>query len=157
MINATGRRVGWAIVGLMAVSVGVVVSVSMVWANDGQMVGDARLLGAADRDRLSFGQDYRNQRFSALDQIDRETVARLQPAWIYQTGVLGSFQTTPLVVDGVMYVTMPGNDMAAIDAGSGEEIWRYRHELRAEPFGPLGNRGAAVGYGKIYQATEMAG
>ncbi len=97
MVNAIGRCIGWAIVGLMAVSV------DMVWARGDQIVSNARLLGAGDhddRDWLSFGQDYRNQRFSALDQIDRETVARLQPAWIYQTGVFGSFQSTPLVVDG---------------------------------------------------------
>ena len=68
MIKA-GR--GWVMAGLMAAAVGSsAISVGMVWADDDQMVGDARLLGADDRDDrnwLSFGQDYRNQRFSALD------------------------------------------------------------------------------------------
>ena len=125
-------------------------------ADDG-LVDDRRLLAAGDRDDrnwLTFGQDYRNQRFSSLDQISRATVARLKPAWIYQTGAFGSFSTTPLVVDGVMYITLPGNDVAALDAGSGAELWRYRHELRAEPFGAPGNRGAAIGYGKVYEATD---
>jgi alcohol dehydrogenase (cytochrome c) len=155
MISAPRRWTGPALVWVVAAAVTCGGNAGAA-ADDG-LVDDPRLLAAGDQDDrnwLTFGQDYRNQRFSTLDQISRATVAGLKPAWIYQTGVFGSFPTTPLVVDGVMYITMPGNDVAALDAGSGAELWRYRHELRTEPFGALGNRGAAIGYGKVYEATD---
>jgi alcohol dehydrogenase (cytochrome c) len=120
-------------------------------------VDDARLLAAGDQDDrnwITFGQDYSNQRFSALTQINRDNVRGLVPAWIFQTGVVGSFQTTPLVVDGVMYITTPGNNVAAVDAATGERIWHYRHAMRSQPFGALSNRGAGIGYGKVYEASD---
>ena len=69
-------------------------------------VDDARLR-AADSDPanwMTYGRNYANQRFSPLDQINRETVPNLAPRWIYQTGVSATFQATPLVVDGVLYL-----------------------------------------------------
>jgi glucose dehydrogenase len=81
-------------------------------------VDDARLR-AADSDRanwMTYGRDYANQRFSPLDQINRRTVLDLAPRWIYQTGVSATFQATPLVVDGVLYLSMPFDHVAAIDA-----------------------------------------
>jgi glucose dehydrogenase len=119
-------------------------------------VDDARLQGAsaASADWLTYGHSYDNQRFSALDQINRQTVARLAPRWIYQTGINATFQATPLVADGVMYLTTPRNHVVAIDAASGAEIWRYRHEMKVDKLccGPA-NRGAALGYGAVYMAT----
>ena len=119
-------------------------------------VDDARLQGAsaASADWLIYGHAYDNQRFSALDQINRQTVARLAPRWIYQTGINATFQATPLVADGVMYLTTPRNHVVAIDAASGVEIWRYRHEMKVDKLccGPA-NRGAALGYGAVYMAT----
>jgi glucose dehydrogenase len=89
-------------------------------------VNDQRLRAAAmpDGNWITFGRDYSNQRFAPLDQIDRSNVARLSPVWVYQFGMVGSTQTHPIVVDGVMYVTFPGNDVAALDAATGREIWR---------------------------------
>ena len=119
-------------------------------------VDDQRLLGASDQtdaDWIMFGQDYRNQRFSSLTGIDRTTVERLQPAWIYQTGTVGSHQTEPLVVDGVMYFTTPTCDVIAVDASTGDEVWRYRHRYTS-PRAGASNRGAAVAYGKVYEATD---
>jgi glucose dehydrogenase len=85
-------------------------------------VDDQRLHAAAkaDGDWITFGRDYSNQRFAPLRAIDRSNVARLTPTWVYQLGTVGSTQTHPLVVGGVMYVTMPGNDVAAIDAATGD-------------------------------------
>ncbi len=119
-------------------------------------IDDARLRAAskASIDWLNYGLSYDNQRFSNLDQINTETVSTLTPRWIYQTGISATFQANPLVADGVMYLTTPRNDVVAINAEDGAEIWRYRHEMATETLccGPA-NRGAAVGYGAIYMAT----
>lgn len=118
-------------------------------------VDDARLEAAVQEpgNWLTYGGDLGGQRFSRLDQIDRENVGRLAPAWIYQMGAPGVTQTHPLVVDGVLYVTTAGSDVAAIDAATGVELWRYDHEM-SRPVSGERNRGPAVGYGRVYVATE---
>jgi glucose dehydrogenase len=121
-------------------------------------VDDARLSHAAsaDGDWITFGRDYTNQRFSPLDKINRSNVTGFVPAWTYQLGTAGSTQTHPIVVGGVMYVTTPGNHVAAINAATGEEIWRYTHvPRRALPAIPS-NRGAAVAYNLVFEATDDA-
>ena len=119
-------------------------------------VDDARLK-SADADRgnwLSYGRDYGNQRFSPLTQISKANVKRLVPRWIYQSGVNGTFQATPIVADGVMYVSLPFDHVVAIDAKSGRELWRYQHRRRTEKMccGPA-NRGVALAYGKVFIGT----
>lgn len=119
-------------------------------------VDDSRLIGANSEttDWVTYGHSYDNQRFSTLAEIDRSNVARLAPRWIFQTGIAATFQTTPLVADGVMYITTPRNHVVALDAASGAERWRYRHEMGPGKLccGPA-NRGAAMAYGKIFTAT----
>src|SRR5258706_15125461 len=78
---------------------------------------------------LTYGGDYSSQRHSPLTQITPENVNQLSAQWTFQTGTLGSFQTTPLALDGVLYVTGFNNNAWAIDARSGRQIWRYRREL----------------------------
>ncbi len=101
-----------------------------------------------------YGYRYDNQRFSPLKQITSDNVARLKLAWKYKTGKKGTFQTSPLVKDGIMYITAPFNDVIALDAATGKEIWRYKHILKSWRFccGPA-NRGAATGDGKIFTVT----
>ena len=74
--------------------------------------------------------------------------------WIFQTGVLGSFETTPIVEDGVMYITTPYNHVFAIDARTGQQLWHYEHKLGTTIFccGP-NNRGVALAGDKVYMAT----
>jgi glucose dehydrogenase len=106
----------------------------------------------------SYGRDYSNNRFSPLSQINRDNVAQLAPAWSYRSGVKATFQSTPIVVDGVMYVSLPFNHVVALDARTGKELWRYEHKRRAEwkmCCGP-GNRGVAVSGGKVYIGTVDA-
>lgn len=119
-------------------------------------VDDLRLRDAKSEGSnwLSYGRDYANQRFSPLNQINRDSVAKLVPRWIYQTGTNVTFQATPLVVDGVMYLSMPFNHVAALDAATGRELWRYEHKRKSSKMccGPA-NRGVAVAYGKVFLGT----
>lgn len=120
---------------------------------------DARLL-QAHRDVsnwLTYGRDYANQRFAAQTQINTTTVTRLVPRWIYQSGVASTFQASPIVVDGVMYLSLPFNHVVALDARNGRELWRYQHKRRTEKMccGPA-NRGVAVAYGKVFIGTVDA-
>jgi glucose dehydrogenase len=120
-------------------------------------VDDARLRAAAGdaRNWLTFGHDYTNQRFSPQATVSPASIGHLVPRWIHQTGITGTFQTQPLVADGMMVITTPGNHVTALDAATGVEIWRYRHKKRkAKTRGGPSNRGAALGYGKVYQATN---
>jgi len=120
---------------------------------------DARLL-QAHRDVsnwLTYGRDYGNQRFSPIAQINTTNVHRLAPRWIYQSGVASTFQASPIVVDGVMYLSLPFNHVVALYARSGRELWRYQHKRRSEKMccGPA-NRGVAVAYGKVFIGTVDA-
>jgi len=106
----------------------------------------------------SFGRDYSNQRFSPATQINRGNVKNLALAWQYKSGVKASFQTTPIVVDGVMYLSLPFNHVVALDAKTGKELWRYEHQRRQDwkmCCGPA-NRGVAIGYGKVFIGTVDA-
>ena len=112
----------------------------------------------ADQDWPSFGRDYRNQFFSPLKQIDTQNVQHLERAWQFKSGVIATFQATPIVQYGVMYVSLPYNHVVALDAQSGRELWRYNHQQRAHwkmCCGPA-NRGVAVSDGKVFMGTVDA-
>ncbi len=118
------------------------------------MLANARNDGG--RNWMMYGRDYTNQRWSPLTAINATNVQNLRVAWMYQTGIsrLGSFETTPLVVDGVMYLTTPYNVAIAVNARTGREIWRYEHKLGTQIYccGP-NNRGVAVSGTTVYMAT----
>lgn len=120
-------------------------------------VTDEMLLNAGKdgKNWLMYGRDYTNQRYSPLTQITTANVSKLVPKWVFQTGVVHSFENTPIVVDGVMYITTPFNHVFAIDARTGKQLWKYEHKeppTRIFCCGP-NNRGVAVAYGKVYMAT----
>src|ERR1700747_2177195 len=75
------------------------------------------------------GNPLSNERFQDVDQINPSNVSRLKPAWIFHTGVLGdpsmSMEMTPVVVNGVMYVPTGDDDVFALDAATGKQIWAY--------------------------------
>ena len=122
-------------------------------------VEETRLLQAhTDHDNwLTYGHGYANQRYSGLEQITTDNVQRLVPKWIYQTGVLGTFPTNPIVADGVMYLTTPYNHVVALDAATGAERWRYTHEMSVDTLCcGTHNRGVAIGYGRLYMVTADA-
>ena len=86
-------------------------------------VTNERLLQSQDDPEswLMYGRNYSAWRYSELDQINTSTVKQLAPAWIFQTGVGGRFQTTPLVSDGLMYVTGHSNHAWALDLRPAKE------------------------------------
>ena len=120
----------------------------------------AGMLGAQDgsthADWPHYGGERSAWRYSALDQINRSNVGRLQAAWAFQTGkVDGGFNATPLVVDGVMYVPSSWNRVFAIDAETGKEIWHYFYQNPREIgviYSPW-TRGVAVGLGRVFFGT----
>lgn len=123
-------------------------------------IRDAR---AEPHNWLTYHGAYDGQRYSALRQIDGTTVGDLKVAWVFQAGVIGliatpatySFEATPIVVDGVMYVTGWDGYVWALDAATGEVFWRYRHSIPLDVPLCCGNvnRGAAVAEGKVMFVT----
>jgi alcohol dehydrogenase (cytochrome c) len=111
--------------------------------------------GGDGNDFLLTNGNYQQQRYYPAKQIDRTNVAQLRPAWIFQTDLIESLETSPLVANGVMYVSTSFDHVFALDARTGEELWRYEHKL-----GPIStyccgpnNRGVALYGDRVYLAT----
>lgn len=147
------RRLAAARVGIVAVTL-LVLGASLARGVDDRALRQA---GSDPDNWLTYSRGYANQRYSPLSEIDRGNVRRLVPKWIYQTGLAGTFQASPLIVDGVMYVSLPYNHVVALVAATGELIWRYNHKLTTEKLccGPA-NRGLALGYDRLYMITVDA-
>lgn len=125
----------------------------------GDPVDTARLLAAGQdaKNWLLPGHDYTNQRYVALEQVNTQNVKSLALRWKFSNGIREAFQTTPLVADGVMYITTPKNHIIALDARTGTQLWRYEYPLNTKALCcGTANRGAGLGYGKIYMATADA-
>lgn len=101
----------------------------------------------------SYGGDAGGMKYSALKQINRANVSKLQVAWTFHTGDMSdgtalptksAFEATPLMVDGVLYLTTPFNRLIALDADSGKQLWAFDPQLNQEQIYNLYiNRGAA--------------
>ncbi len=116
-----------------------------------------RLLDSAKEPQnwLMYSGDYAGRRFSALGQINTSNAASLVPKWAYQTMAGGKFETTPLVVDGILYGTGQDNRAFALDAKSGRPIWQYQRALPADirPCCGRVNRGLAILGDKVFLGT----
>lgn len=102
-----------------------------------------------------FGGNWDHQRHSPSTQITPGNVGQLDLAWEFDTGVSSSFQATPIVVNGVMFVSLPFNHVVALKADTGKLLWRYTHDrIKDRPMccGPA-NRGVAVSDGKVFMGT----
>lgn len=113
---------------------------------------------SANVDWPSYGLNLKAQRYSALSQINQKNVHQLALAWKVETGVKATFQATPIVVNGVMYVSLPYNHVLALDAATGQQLWKYTHDRKPDwPMccGPA-NRGVAVAEGKVFIGTVDA-
>ncbi|MEQ1598598.1 MAG: PQQ-binding-like beta-propeller repeat protein [Methylotenera sp.] len=113
---------------------------------------------AKNQDWPSYGQDYSSKRFSSATQINTKNVKDLTQAWVYKSGITASFQATPIVQNGVMYLSLPFNHVVALNAKTGKQLWRYEHDRRKDwkmCCGPA-NRGVAVSNGRVFIGTVDA-
>jgi alcohol dehydrogenase (cytochrome c) len=103
----------------------------------------------------SYGGTSHAWRYSALDQLRADNVRRLVPAWVFQTGdYADALQATPIVIDGVMYVSTAMSWVFALDAATGKPLWEYRYPAPAmNPRYGNQNRGVAVGHGRVFVGT----
>src|SRR6185503_11077085 len=118
-------------------------------------VDAARLAAPADGEWLSYGRTYDEQRFSPLARVDAGNVAQLGLAWYYDLDTAHRVQeSTPLVIDGVMYVTSAWSKLFALDAKTGKELWRFDPKVPGEAAVKaccdVGNRGVAAWQGKLF-------
>ena len=104
---------------------------------------------------LTYSGDYSGRRHSPLTGIDRGNVAGLRTAWVYQTNDLNPFEATPIVADGVMYVSEPPSNAAALDLRTGRPIWMFRRAVPSNAGVCCGqvNRGVAVLGQKVFLGT----
>ena len=111
-------------------------------------VTSERLLKAADEpgNWMMYSHSYSSWRFSSLDQINAQTVKNLHVKWIFQGRHIEKFETTPLVVNGIMYLTRPENAIYALDAATGRQFWSYEYRNPARTYNCCGkvNRGLAM-------------
>jgi alcohol dehydrogenase (cytochrome c) len=120
-------------------------------------VTSERLLDAAAEPHnwLTYSGTYASQRYSELRQIRPSNVRDLELKWVFQAQSFESFETTPLVVDGIMYLTEAPNTAIALDAESGRIYWRYQYDPSPESRPCCGrvNRGLGVLDDKLFMAT----
>ena len=120
-------------------------------------IDTARIASPSESNWLSYGLDYDEQRYSRLAQIDSDNITDLGLDWHFDTDYNRGLEATPLVVDGVMYVTGNWSVVYALDASDGRLIWRYDPEVPKE-WGKMAccdvvNRGVAIYQGKVFVGT----
>lgn len=120
-------------------------------------VSQSMLDGAAkdSKNWLHSNGSYEQTRYHPASQINAGNVAKMRPAFVFQTGIVESMETAPLVVNGVMFLTTSYNHVYAINASTGEQYWHYKHKI-----GPVStyccgpnNKGVAISEGKLYMGT----
>ncbi|HKA41116.1 MAG TPA: PQQ-dependent dehydrogenase, methanol/ethanol family [Burkholderiales bacterium] len=117
-------------------------------------VTEARLLKPEAENWLHYRGNFEGWGYSPLDKITPDNVRMLQPVWTLSTGVVEGHQAPPFVNNGVMFVTTPGNQVLALNAKTGDIIWRYKRELpediiQSHPT----SRGVGLFEDKVYIAT----
>ncbi|MBL26167.1 MAG: PQQ-dependent dehydrogenase, methanol/ethanol family [Rhodospirillaceae bacterium] len=135
-------------------------TIALMRAMDAAKRVDDAALRQADgniRDWMTHGRTYREQRFSPLDEINDETVGSLGLKWAHKLNTDRGVEATPLVVDGIIYATLPWSKIIAVDARSGERLWTYDPEVPGSyaQFAccDVVNRGPALYKGKVYAGT----
>ena len=120
-------------------------------------VTEQRLRTPADGDWLMIRRSYDGWGYSPLDQITPANVSRLQPAWVFATGVSSGHEAAPLVNNGVMFFSTPQHRVVAIDARTGTILWRYIKEVAENIIAPHPtSRGVALYGDKVFFAANDA-
>ena len=140
------------------IGLGFVVAVcAMVYPAVGFVQKGPDLRKPAGKEWLTIGGDWHNTRYSTLTQINRNNVKNLKGAWVTHLGSgLGqkySFEGTPIVKDGILYIATGNDDVFALDARTGALIWEHRSGIEQNISTVCcgwDNRGVAVGDGKIF-------
>lgn len=116
-------------------------------------VTDARLTNPEPQNWLMTRGNYQGWSYSSLDQINSSNVRGLTPVWTFSTGVDSGHESPPIVNNGVMFVSTPYAQVIALDAATGDELWRYKRKL-PEGFSALHNtnRGVALYGDRVYLA-----
>jgi alcohol dehydrogenase (cytochrome c) len=117
--------------------------------------GDRVRAVTAEVDWATYNGDPGGNRYTPLTQIDKSNVAQLAPRWLFPVADAGLLQVTPLVVEGIMYVTAV-NEVYALDAGTGRRIWHYRRPRTKGVAGGNANRGVAVAGRRVFVMTDHA-
>jgi len=116
-----------------------------------------RLVNAEEEPQnwLMYSGTFDSKRHSRLDQVHNRNVNRLELKWTHQLSALDRAETTPLVVDGVMFITEAPSNVLAVDAATGRPYWRYEHELPEDLRICCGrnNRGVAILGDTLYMST----
>ena len=129
-------------------------AVSSAYAADYAPVTDARLANPEPENWLMTRGNYKGWSYSPLDQVNTSNVKNLVPVWSFSTGVDSGHESPPIVNNGVMFVSTPYSQVVALDAATGELLWRYKRPL-PEGFSALHNtsRGVALYGDKVYFAA----
>ncbi len=157
------RCLSGALVGALALGLASAGVVAQEGSSSARVFGDLSLatqdmLNRAQTDANNFlhtNANYHQTRYYPARQINIRNVKRLRPAWIFQTEVVESLETSPIVVNGIMFVTTSFNHVYALDARTGAEIWHFKHRM-----GPItthccgpNNRGVAVLGDRLFMGT----
>lgn len=104
---------------------------------------------------MTYSRDYTGRRYSPLNLIDASNVGKLHIAWMYQVNELDAFETSPVVVDGIMFITEPGSAVTALDTRAGRRLWRYSRPAPSDLRLCCGrvNRGVAILGGTVYYGS----
>ncbi len=124
--------------------------------NAQQVTADRILKSSSEpQNWLTYNGTYSSQRHSLLTQITPSNVTSLESKWVLQDEVFGAWQSNPIVVDGVMYITQRPNDVMAVDARTGRVFWQYRYtpDPAARVCCGANNRGVAILGDTLYMGT----
>src|SRR5262245_32209296 len=120
-------------------------------------VTEQRLLNPEPHNWLMYRGNFSGWGYSPLEQITPANVKKLAPIWTFSTGVTEGHQSPPIVNNGIMFVTTPQQQVFALNAKTGDLLWRYKKELPEDllQLHPT-NRGVALWGDRVYLATVDA-
>jgi alcohol dehydrogenase (cytochrome c) len=131
---------------------------SCVWAQAQVPFERIRTAEREPANWLTYSGNYSAHRHSPLNQISTGNVGKLKPVWVYQTTSVGPVETTPLVIDGIMYLTEPASNVTALDTRTGRPLWKYQRTVPKDVRVCCGqvNRGVATLDEQVFVGTVDA-